>query len=112
MHFRKVGKFPKSLPAWEEGLWLGRATESNQHFVATSQVVHDLLESLRAKQWDPRGSHQKTNHFVLPPLGPASQGVQPLNADGSQLPVVEEEPAEEVDAACVGDPHFCGCASA
>ena len=37
VHFRKVGKFPKSLPAWEEGLWLGRDTESNQHFVASAR---------------------------------------------------------------------------
>ena len=36
---------------------------------------------------------------MFPPLGPraASQGVQPLDADGSQLPTVEEEPAEEVE---------------
>ena len=114
-HFRKVGKFPKSLPAWEEGLWLGRDTESNQHFVATAQGVHktrslrrrppseqvqkDLLESLRARPWDRKGSREETDHFVFPPLGPrnASQGVQPLDADGSQLPTVEEAPAEEVE---------------
>ena len=115
VHFRKIGKFPESLPAWEEGLWLGRDTESNQHFVATAQGVHktrslrrrppseqvqkDLLESLRAKPWDPKGSREETDHFVFPPLGPrdASQGVQPLDADGSQLPTVEEAPAEEVE---------------
>ena len=36
---------------------------------------------------------------MFPPLGPrsASQGVQPLDADGSQLPTVEEAPAEEVE---------------
>ena len=36
---------------------------------------------------------------MFPPLGPrdASKGVQPLDADGSQLPTVEEAPAEEVE---------------
>ena len=115
VHFRKVGKFAKSLPAWEEGLWLGRDTESNQHFVATSQGVHktrslrrrlpseqvqkDLLESHWAKPWDLKGSREETDHLVFPPLGPraASQKVQPLDADGSQLPTVEEEQAEEVE---------------
>ena len=115
VQFRKVGKFPKSLPAWEEGIWLGRETESNQHFVATSHGVHktrslrrrplseqvqkDLVSALRAKPWVFKGSREETDHFVFPPLGPraASQGVQPLEADGSQRPTVKEEPAEEVE---------------
>ena len=58
-----------------------------------------MLESLRAKPSDPKRSREETDHFVFPPLGPrnASQGVQPLDADGSQLPTVEEAPAEEVE---------------
>ena len=113
VHFRKVGKFPKSLPAWEEGLWLGRDTESNQHFVATRRPQDPLTSSASAvragskrlagvtsgKAVGSQASREETDHFVFPPLGPrsASQRVQPLGVDGSQLLTVEEEPAEEVE---------------
>ena len=122
VHFRKAGKFPKSLPAWEEGLWLGRDTESNQHFVATAQGVHktrslrrrppseqvqkDLLESLRAKPWDPkgvpRGNRQPTTLcFLLWARATRPRECSHLTRTGSRLPTVEEAPAEEVE-------HFHG----
>ena len=47
-----------------------------------------------------QGSRAETNHFMFPPLGPRSafQGVQPLDTEGSsQLPTMEEEPAQEVE---------------
>ena len=74
-------------------------TRSLRRRPPSEQVQKALLESLRAKPWDPKGSREETNHFVFPPLGPreASQGVQPLDEDGSQLPTVEEDPAEEVE---------------
>ena len=74
-------------------------TRSLRRRPPSEQVQKDLLESLRAKPWDPKRSREETDHFVFPPLGPrsASQGVQPLNADGSQLPTVEEELVEEVE---------------
>ena len=86
VHFRKIGKFPKSDAAWEEGLWLGRDTESNQHFVGTPQGVIKirslrrrppseqldlaLVQSLKATPWDPRGTKVETDHFVFPPQQP------------------------------------------
>ncbi|CAE7439381.1 RE2 [Symbiodinium natans] len=86
VHFRKIGKFPKSDAAWEEGLWLGRDTESNQHFVGTPQGVIKirslrrrppseqldlaLVQSLTATPWDPRGTKVETDHFVFPPQQP------------------------------------------
>ena len=93
MHFRKVGKFPKAVPAWEEGLTLRRTVTSRlAHFgdaFRPEQVHKALLESLRATPWDPTGSREETDNFVFPPLGPrpASQGVQPLEKpDAAELP--------------------------
>ena len=63
-----------------------------------------LLESLRAKPSDPKGSREETGHFVFPSLGPraTSEGMQRLDSDSSsQFPAVEEEPVEEVE-------HFHG----
>ena len=115
VHFRKVGKFPKAVPAWEEGLWLGRDTESNQHFVATphgvfktrslrrrppSEQTHKaLLESLKATPWDPKGSREETDDFVFPSVGPGatSQGVKPLERpDTAELPEDQPHGEEEI----------------
>ena len=115
VHFRKVGKFPKAVLAWEEGLWLGRDTESNQHFVATphgvfktcslrrrppSEQIHKaLLESLKATPSDPKGSREETDNFVFPSLGPGatSQGVKPLERpDTAELPEDQPHGEEEI----------------
>ena len=115
VHFRKVGKFPKAVPACEEGLWLGRDTESNQHFVATphgvfktrslrrrppSEQIHKaLLESLKATPWDPKGSREETDNFVFPSVGPGatSQGVKPLERpDTAELPEDQPHGEEEI----------------
>ena len=115
VHFRKVGKFPKAIPAWEEGLWLGRDTESNQHFVATphgvfktrslrrrppSEQIHKaLLESLKATPWDPKGSREETDNFVFPSASPGatSQGVKPLERpDTAELPEDQPHGEEEI----------------
>ena len=73
-------------------------TRSLRRHPPSEQVQKDLLESLRAKPRDPKGSREETDHFVFPPLDPrsASQAVQLLNVDGSQLFLVWE-PAEEVE---------------
>ena len=65
VHFRKVGKFPKAVPAWEEGLTLHRTVTSRlAHFgdaLRPEQVHKALLESLRATPWDPTGSREETD---------------------------------------------------
>ena len=111
----KIGKFPKAVPAWEEGLWLGRDTKSNQHFVATphgvfktrslrrrppSEQIHKaLLESLKATPWDPKGSREETDNFVFPALGPGatSQEVKPRKKpDTAELPDDQPHGEEEI----------------
>ena len=118
VHFRKVGKLPKAVPAR-----LGRDTESNQHFVATphgvfktrslrrrppSEQIHKaLLESLKATPWDPKGSREQTDNFVFPPLGPGatSQGVQPLEKpDTAELP--DDQPHREEELFQEATEHF------
>ena len=64
------------------GIWLGKDTESDQHFVADATGVFKtrsvkrhppsrqadvaLLQSISARPWDPTGSKAETDTFVFP----------------------------------------------
>ena len=72
---------PKSEPSWHSGIWLGRDTTSDQHFVAESNAVYkvrgirrlqpgsqvrrNLMQGLRALPWDPKGSKVETDSFIF-----------------------------------------------
>ena len=56
--FRKNTKTAKGSPAWIEGLWVGRDTESNEHLILTSE-----------------GAWKTRNVRRLPPTGQANKGL-------------------------------------
>ena len=72
----------KTTPKWTEGIWLGRCTQSDEHFVGTKDNVFrtrtirrlpksdrykkELLEGLQATPWSTRGvGRAPTDDFVL-----------------------------------------------
>ncbi|CAE7281934.1 unnamed protein product [Symbiodinium natans] len=79
--FRKQ-RVNKGKPAFERGIWLGKDTESEQHFVADSRGVYKtrslkrlpptqqsdaaLLQSVTARPWDPTGAKVETDSFIFP----------------------------------------------
>ncbi|CAE6968993.1 RE1 [Symbiodinium natans] len=79
--FRKQ-RVNKGKPAFERGVWLGKDTESEQHFVADSRGVYKtrslkrlpptqqsdvaLLQSVTARPWDPTGAKVETDSFIFP----------------------------------------------
>ena len=72
----------KGHAAFVPGIWLGKDTESDQHFVADASGVFKtrsvkrhppsrqadvaLLQSISARPWDPTGSKAETDTFVFP----------------------------------------------
>ena len=118
--FRLPGRVPKAEPAWEHALWLGRETTSDMHVVgnangvfktrsvrrlpAENQVSKELLESLKATPWDPRGRQEESANFILPAPQPESsdavadaQGAQVASDTsgtkrGAETPLEEEPP--------------------
>ncbi|OLP97472.1 Retrovirus-related Pol polyprotein from transposon TNT 1-94 [Symbiodinium microadriaticum] len=72
----------KGRAAFVPGIWLGKDTESDQHFVADASGVFKtrsvkrhppsrqadvaLLQSISARPWDPTGSKAETDTFVFP----------------------------------------------
>ena len=68
------------------GIWLGKDTESDQHFVADATGVFktrsvkrlppskqsdlSLLQSVKVRPWDPPGTKAETDAFILPANGP------------------------------------------
>ena len=81
MLFRKPHTL-KGRAAFVPGIWLGKDTESDQHFVADASGVFKtrsvkrhppsrqadvaLLQSISARPWDPTGSKAETDTFVFP----------------------------------------------
>ena len=75
----------KGMPAFVRGIWLGKDTESDQHFVADSsgvfktrsvkrlppaqQADFQLLQSVVARPWDPTGAKVETDSFIFPMQG-------------------------------------------
>ena len=78
----RVSNAGKSQLSWHEGIWLGRDTESDMHFVADSSGVFksrsirrnipsqqaklEFLQSIKSTPWDPSGSKRETDAFILP----------------------------------------------
>ena len=72
----------KGKVSWFSGIWLGKDTESDQHFVADASGVFKtrsvkrlppskqadlaLLQAIKARPWDPQGSKVETNAFIFP----------------------------------------------
>ena len=99
---------PKSEPSWHSGIWLGRDTTSDQHFVADSnavykvrgirrlqpgsQVKRDLMQGLRALPWDPKGSKVETDSFILPGDSAVLQKGEPQPPLG--IPPTDEQTEE------------------
>ena len=81
MLFRKPHTL-KGRAAFVPGIWLGKDTESDQHFVADASGVFKtrsvkrhppsrqadvaVLQSISARPWDPTGSKAETDTFVFP----------------------------------------------
>ena len=79
---RKVGKFPKAVPAWEEGLWLGRGTESNQRFVATP---HGVFKTCSLRRRPPRCSQDLCFSFGIGKNIDFQRGSKELSVGGGVL---------------------------
>ena len=114
--FRLPGRVPKAEPAWECALWLGRESTSDMHVVANAdgvfktrsvrrlpaeqQVNKELLESMKATPWDPRGREEESANFILPSdaappaAGPSVQGAQAPDTSSQQ----EESGADAFDS--------------
>ena len=76
----------KGKLSWFHGIWLGKDTESDQHFVADAAGVFktrsvkrlppsrqsdlSLLQSVKARPWDPTGTKAETDAFILPANAP------------------------------------------
>ena len=72
----------KGKVSWFSGIWLGKDTESDQHFVADASGVFKtrsvkrlppskqadlaLLQAIKARPWDPQGSKVETDAFIFP----------------------------------------------
>ena len=96
--------------SWFHGIWLGKDTESDQHFVADATGVFKtrsvkrlppsrqsdltLLQSVKARPWDPTGTKAETDAFILPANAPEAAGKPALDPsfgidapDPSNLPM-------------------------
>ena len=76
----------KGKLSWFHGIWLGKDTESDQHFVADATGVFktrsvkrlppsrqsdlSLVQSVKARPWDPTGTKAETDAFILPANAP------------------------------------------
>ena len=100
-----VGKTQLSLG---DGIWPGRDTESDMHFVADSSGVVktrsirqnipsrqsslELLQRITATPWDPTGSKRDADAFILPL---SKDGPQPLSEGASKEDFAAEEPLDD-----------------
>ena len=101
----------KGQPAFIPGIWLGKDTESDQHFCADGSGVFKtrtvkrfppskqsdllLLQSVKARPWDPLGTKHETDSFVFPTSRSeeANKPPSPLSQPLSQSDLVEVEQA-------------------
>ena len=118
----RVSNAGKSQLSWHEGIWLGRDTESDMHFVADSSGVFktrsirrnipsqqaklELLQSIKSTPWDPSGSKRETDAFILPlskdeqqSQGAQKEDYEPSIAPGDQLEDFQDLPASGSDIA-------------
>ena len=88
----RVSNVGKTQLSWRDGIWLGRDTESDTHFVAvfktrsirrnipSNQSSLEFLQSITATPWDPTGCKSETDAFILPL---SKDDPQPLSDRGS-----------------------------
>ena len=108
----------KTTPDWDYGIWLGKCTQSDEHYVSTAQAVYrsrsirrlppsnrydrELFITIETTPWRPRGLRKEPNpRFVL-------EGAQPheLQIEGEVPPNVENDEANEEDIqAADGNDH-------
>ena len=106
MLFRKLHTV-KGQPAFIPGIWLGKDTESDQHFCADGSGVFKtrtvkrfppskqcdllLLQAVKARPWDPLGAKHETDSFVFPTSRSeeANKPPSPLSQPLSQSDLVE-----------------------
>ena len=97
----------KCRAAFVPGVWLGKDTESDQHFVADGSGVFKtrsvkrhspsrqadlaLLQSVTARPWDPTGSKAETDTFVFPQ---AKRSEEATAVDPSNF---EEQPQQSTE---------------
>ena len=70
----------KGKLCWLHGIWLGKDSESDQHFVFKTRSVKrlppseqsdwSLLQSVKARTWDPTGTKAEMDAFILPANAP------------------------------------------
>ena len=112
----RVSNAGKSQLSWHEGIWLGRDTESDMHFVADSSGVFktrsirrnipsqqaklELLQSIKSTPWDPSGSKRETDAFILPLSKDEqqSQGAQEEDYEPSIAPEDQPEDFQDLPA--------------
>ncbi|CAE7220981.1 RE1 [Symbiodinium natans] len=103
--FRKQ-RVNKGKPAFERGIWLGKDTESEQHFVADSRGVYKtrslkrlpptqqsdaaLLQSVTARPWDPTGAKVETDSFIFP-MQQSEEATNPALPPSGQLSAPPEK---------------------
>ena len=93
----------KGKLSWFHGIWLGKDTESDQHFVADATGVFktrsvkrlppskqsdlSLLQSVKARPWDPTGSKAETTLLSSRPTRPRRPALDPsFGVDARQTP--------------------------
>ena len=99
MSFNDAQRLDKTTNDWEYGIWLGRCTQSDEHYVATKDNVYrtraiqriprperyntELLKTMEATPWATRGvGKQPTTDFVLAEhMGQASQNTMKEDED-------------------------------
>ena len=117
VHFKKPG-IPKANPSFTLGVWVGRCTESDVHFVADETGVYktrsvrrlspslqtntELFLSVHSTPWDPSGTRTETDHFILPSLPVSDEllSVQPQGATSE----AQQEPTGETLASDTSQP--------
>ena len=98
----------KGRAAFVPGVWLGKDTESDQHFVADASGVFKtrsvkrhppsrqtdlaLLQSISARPWDPTGSKAETDTFVFPQAKRSEEASVPDPSNFPQEPQQSSEP--------------------
>ena len=104
----------KGRAAFVPGVWLGKDTESDQHFVADGSGVFKtrsvkrhppsrqadlaLLQSVTARPWDPAGSKAETDTFVFPQAKRSEEAtaVDPSNFEEQQQQSTEPLAPEDL----------------
>ena len=106
----RVANAGKGQLSWHEGIWLGRDTESDMHFVANASGVFktrsirrnipsqqaklELLQRIKSTPWDPSGSKRETDAFILP-LSKDEQQSQGAQKEDYEPSIASEDQPED-----------------